>query len=125
MGRIEWFFCYDCHGDTHDLHSFPTRGSSDLITVAAYEDAVETLKDMRLSGMTKIAKERLESLIDAVNLREHEADEVESRAAAHVFSSGDEDALAAMHMYRVLQRLDDVANACEKAANAFLPILHR
>jgi uncharacterized protein Yka (UPF0111/DUF47 family) len=28
-------------------------------------------------------------------------------------------------MYRVLQRLDDVANACEKAANAFLPILNR
>ena len=100
-------------------------GEAVAITVAAYEDAVETLKDMSLSGMTKVAKERLESLIDAVNLREHEADEVESRAAAHVFSSGDEDALAAMHMYRVLQRLDDVANACEKAANAFLPILHR
>ena len=25
----------------------------------------------------------------------------------------------------LLQRLDDVANACEKAANAFLPILNR
>ena len=94
-------------------------------TVASYEDAVEALKDMSLSGMTKVAKERLNNLIDAVNLREHEADEVESKAAAHVFSSGDENALAAMHMYRVLQRLDDVANACEKAANAFLPILYR
>jgi uncharacterized protein Yka (UPF0111/DUF47 family) len=27
-------------------------------------------------------------------------------------------------MYRVLQRLDDVANACEDAANAFLPIVY-
>ncbi len=107
------------------LVNLKKMGEAVAITVAAYEDAVETLKDMSLSGMTKVAKERLESLIDAVNLREHEADEVESRAAAHVFSSGDEDALAAMHMYRVLQRLDDVANACEKAANAFLPILHR
>jgi PiT family inorganic phosphate transporter len=107
------------------LVNLKKMGEAVAITVAAYEDAVETLKDMSLSGMTKVAKERLESLIDAVNLREHEADEVESRAAAHVFSSGDEDALAAMHMYRVLQRLDDVANSCEKAANAFLPILHR
>ena len=107
------------------LVNLKKMGEAVAITVAAYEDAVEALKDMSLSGMTKVAKERLENLIDAVNLREHEADEVESRAAAHVFSSGDEDALAAMHMYRVLQRLDDVANACEKAANAFLPILHR
>jgi len=27
-------------------------------------------------------------------------------------------------MYRVLQRMDDVANACEKAANALLPIVY-
>jgi uncharacterized protein Yka (UPF0111/DUF47 family) len=27
-------------------------------------------------------------------------------------------------MYRVLQRLDDVANSCEDAANAFLPIVY-
>ncbi len=40
------------------------------------------------------------------------------------FSHGDDDALAAMHMYRVLQRLDDVANACEEAANAFIPIVY-
>ena len=46
-------------------------------------------------------------------------------AAAYVFTNGEEAPLAAMHMYRVLQRLDDVANACEKAANAFLPILNR
>ena len=54
-----------------------------------------------------------------------ESDEIEAKAAAHVFSTGDDDALAAMHMYRILQRMDDVANACEKAANAFLPSLSR
>ena len=36
----------------------------------------------------------------------------------------DDQPLAAMHMYRVLQRMDDVANACEAAANAFLPIVY-
>ncbi len=65
-----------------------------------------------------------ESIRD-VNIKEHEADLVESRAAAFVFTEGEEDALAAVHMYRVLQRLDDVANACEKAANAFLPMVYR
>jgi len=29
-----------------------------------------------------------------------------------------------VHMYRVLQRMDDVANACETAANAMLPLVY-
>ena len=94
-------------------------------TVAKYEDAVEALRDFTISGQTKAAEEKLAELIREVNLKEHEADCVEAKAAAYVFSNGDDAPLAAMHMYRVLQRLDDVANACEKAANAFLPILNR
>jgi uncharacterized protein Yka (UPF0111/DUF47 family) len=47
-----------------------------------------------------------------------------NRAAGFVFSIGEDDPLAAVHMYRVLQRLDDVSNACETAANAFLPIVY-
>ena len=94
-------------------------------TVATYEDTVEALRDLSLGGETKVAKKKVMQLIKEVNLKEHEADEVEAKAAAHVFTSGDDDALAAMHMYRVLQRMDDVANACEKAANAFIPLLNR
>ncbi len=94
-------------------------------TVAKYEDAVEALRDFTISGQTKAAEEKLAELIREVNFKEHEADGVEAKAAAYVFSNGDDAPLAAMHMYRVLQRLDDVANACEKAANAFLPILNR
>jgi len=113
------------YGDKEALENLKEMGVAVKATVSAYEDAVEALKDLSLSGMTKANKEVLSELIRVVNLKEHEADEVESKAASHVFSSGDEEALAAMHMYRVLQRMDDVANACEKAANAFLPILHR
>lgn len=94
-------------------------------TVAMYEDAVEALRDFTISGQTKAAEDKLAELIREVNLKEHEADGAEAKAAAYVFSNGDDAPLAAMHMYRVLQRLDDVANACEKAANAFLPILNR
>ena len=94
-------------------------------TVAKYEDTVEALRDFSISGQTKAAEEKLAELIREVNLKEHEADGVEAMAATYVFTNGDDAPLAAMHMYRVLQRLDDVANACEKAANAFLPILNR
>ena len=94
-------------------------------TVAKYEDAVEALRDFTISGQTKAAETKLADLIKEVNLKEHEADGVEAMAAAYVFTNGEDAPLAAMHMYRVLQRLDDVANACEKAANAFLPILNR
>ena len=93
-------------------------------TTALYEDSVAELLDLTLSGYTKAGRERLMELIDAVNLAEHEADLVESRAAAFVFSHGEDAPLAAVHMYRVLQRMDDVANACETAANALLPIVY-
>ena len=94
-------------------------------TVAKYEDAVEALRDFTISGETKAAQNKLAELIREVNIKEHDADVVEAKAAGYVFTNGDDSPLAAMHMYRVLQRLDDVANACEKAANAFLPILDR
>ena len=93
-------------------------------TTSLYEDSVAELLDLTLSGYTKAGRERLRELIDAVNLAEHEADLVESRAAAFVFSHGEDAPLAAVHMYRVLQRMDDVANACETAANALLPIVY-
>ena len=94
-------------------------------TVASYEDAVEALRDFTISGQTKRAELKLGQLIKDVNIKEHEADLVEAIGAGYVFTNGEDNPLAAMHMYRVLQRLDDVANACEKAANAFLPILNR
>ena len=94
-------------------------------TVATYEDTVNALREFTISGETKAARDNLATYIREVNLKEHEADTVEADAASYVFSNGDDSPLAAMHMYRVLQRLDDVANACEKAANAFLPLLNR
>ncbi len=94
-------------------------------TVATYEETVNALREFTISGETKAGRDAVAEQIRQVNLMEHEADMVEAKAAKYVFSNGDDDALAAMHMYRVLQRLDDVANACEKAANAFLPILNR
>ncbi|MDP7043570.1 MAG: DUF47 family protein [Candidatus Thalassarchaeaceae archaeon] len=93
-------------------------------TVSRYEDAVEQLKNLSLSGYARKEKDELRRLIREVNLLEHEADEIERDSAAFVFTEGDDEPLAAMHMYRVLQRLDDVANSCEMAANAFLPIVY-
>ena len=93
-------------------------------TAGLYEDAVLQLRDVALSGYTKAGRKRLGEMIDEINFAEHEADLVESRAAAYVFSHGEDAPLAAVHMYRVLQRMDDVANACEKAANALLPIVY-
>jgi len=93
-------------------------------TVSRYEDAVEQLKNLSLSGYSRKEKDELHRLIREVNLLEHEADQIERDSAAFVFTEGDDEPLAAMHMYRVLQRLDDVANSCEMAANAFLPIVY-
>ena len=93
-------------------------------TVSAYENTVAVLRDVTLSGYTKKGRKELLEMIREVNLKEHQADLSEAAAAAFVFSQGEDQPLAAMHMYRVLQRMDDVANACEAAANAFLPIVY-
>jgi len=93
--------------------------------VGAYEETVRALRDYGMSGETRKGANDVRELIRKVNLLEHEADLIEAKAAAHVFSEGGGDPLAAVHMYRVLQRMDDVANACEKAANAFLPLVNR
>jgi PiT family inorganic phosphate transporter len=96
-----------------------------VATVVSYEKAVDSLKVLSQSGFSSKEKSALLECIREVNIKEHLADEIEAESAGHVFSTGDDNALAAMHMYRVLQRMDDVANACEKAANAFLPSLSK
>ena len=68
-------------------------------TAATYEDTVEALRDLTLSGYTRSGREKLGDLIDQVNLAEHESDLAESRAAGFVFSIGEDDPLAAVHMY--------------------------
>tara|TARA_B100000767_G_scaffold188830_2_gene176163 strand:- start:674 stop:2767 length:2094 start_codon:yes stop_codon:yes gene_type:complete len=94
-------------------------------TVQKYSETVDQLNILTQSGFAPKQQVALKDLILQVNILEHEADECESTAAAYVFSEGDDTPLAAMHMYRILQRLDDVANAAEKAANAFLPIINK
>ena len=94
-------------------------------TVEKYSEAVDQLNVLTQSGFAPMQMVVLSDLIMQVNILEHKADECESTAAAYVFSEGDDKPLAAMHMYRILQRLDDVANAAEKAANAFLPMINK
>ena len=112
------------YGNEGAREALKEMGESVAKTASLYEESVTALRDLTLSGYTKAGREKLGELIDKVNLAEHDADLVEGRAASLVFSEGDDEALAAMHMYRVLQRMDDVANACESAANAFLPIVY-
>jgi len=112
------------YGNEEARSALKEMGESVARTAALYEESVTALRDLTLSGYTKAGREKLGELIDKVNLAEHDADMVEGRAASLVFSEGEDEALAAMHMYRVLQRMDDVANACETAANAFLPIVY-
>lgn len=115
----------DLYDDDKAKANLKEMAAAVAATVATYEDTVQALREFTITGETKAARDTVAERIRQVNLKEHEADMVEAEAAKYVFSNGDNDALAAMHMYRVLQRLDDVANACEKAANAFLPIIKR
>lgn len=115
----------DLYDDDKAKANLKEMAAAVAATVATYEDTVQALREFTITGETKVARDTVAERIRQVNLKEHEADMVEAEAAKYVFSNGDNDALAAMHMYRVLQRLDDVANACEKAANAFLPIIKR
>ena len=65
-------------------------------TVATYEDTVNALREFTISGETKAARDALAEQIREVNVKEHEADQVEADAASYVFSNGDNNALAAL-----------------------------
>src|SRR5690606_41768962 len=40
--RVVYFFCYSSSGDYRDLHSFPTRRSSDLAVVEVDVERIQT-----------------------------------------------------------------------------------
>ena len=94
-------------------------------TVEEYRKTVERFEYLLESAFSNKEKDIMHEHIGKVNDLEHEADLIEAKAAAYVFTNGDDQPLAASHMYRLIQRLDDVANAAETAANSLLPIISK
>jgi predicted phosphate transport protein (TIGR00153 family) len=94
-------------------------------TVEEYKKTVGRFEYLLESAFANKEKDIMHQHIGRVNDLEHEADKVEAKAAAYVFTNGDDQPLAAAHMYRLIQRLDDVANAAETAANSLLPIISK
>tara|TARA_B100000586_G_C20066331_1_gene408614 strand:+ start:551 stop:1213 length:663 start_codon:yes stop_codon:yes gene_type:complete len=94
-------------------------------TVEEYRKTVKRFEFLLESAFSNKEKDIMHECIGRVNYLEHKADKIEARAAAYVFSNGDDQPLAATHMYRLIQRLDDVANAAETAANSILPIISK
>ena len=94
-------------------------------TVEEYRKTVERFEYLLESAFSNKEKDIMHKHIGKVNDLEHEADLIEAKAASFVFTNGDDQPLAAAHMYRLIQRLDDVANAAETAANSLLPIISK
>ncbi len=94
-------------------------------TVEEYRKTVERFEYLLESAFSNKEKDIMHKYIGKVNDLEHEADLIEAKAASFVFTNGDDQPLAATHMYRLIQRLDDVANAAETAANSLLPIISK
>jgi predicted phosphate transport protein (TIGR00153 family) len=94
-------------------------------TVEEYRKTVKRFEFLLESAFSNKEKDIMHECIGRVNYLEHKADKIEARAASYVFSNGDDQPLAATHMYRLIQRLDDVANAAETAANSILPIISK
>ena len=94
-------------------------------TVDEYRKTVGRFEYLLESAFANKEKDTMHKHIGKVNDLEHEADLAEAKAAAYVFTNGDDHPLAAAHMYRLIQRLDDVANAAETAATSLLPIISK
>jgi len=94
-------------------------------TVEEYRKTVARFEYLLESAFSNKEKDRMHTHIGKVNDLEHEADLIEAKAASYVFTNGEDEPLAAAHMYRLIQRLDDVANAAETAANSLLPIISK
>src|SRR5690606_41816242 len=70
LRALRYFFCY-CYGEHRDLHSFPTRRSSDLIKLERIGDDMENimeLVDSQISSKVKFSESALKDLDDMFDL---------------------------------------------------------
>jgi predicted phosphate transport protein (TIGR00153 family) len=103
----------------------PTEIKTDLIahtkkvveTAKAYEDAVLNLKDLLETSFGKREREETKKMIHEVHRKEWEADQVEAKLSKKLFNYEDLDPISIIHLLKIVDRMDQIANHAENAGD--------
>src|SRR5947209_11330249 len=82
------FFLFYCHGDHRDLHSFPTRRSSDLGAVEQFREAIRTSPEFAKAhfslGVVMEAESRHREAIESFsNALKYDTGYIQARSEEH------------------------------------------
>ncbi len=95
-------------------------------TVRHYRDAVLELNRVLDSAFRRKDIDRLMELVQEVNEREHEADDVERKITRKLFEmEAQMKPVALIHLLKIVDHVDQVANCAEAAANRLVSIVAR
>jgi predicted phosphate transport protein (TIGR00153 family) len=86
-------------------------------TVEAFEKAVTNLKDLLKTSFGKREREETKKLIHHLHRKEWEADQVEAKLSKQIFNMEDLDPISVVHLLKIVDRMDQIANHAENAGD--------
>ena len=86
-------------------------------TVEAFEKAVMNLKDLLETSFGKREREQTKKMIHEVHRKEWEADQIEAKLSRELFNMKDLDPISIIHLLKIVDRMDQIANHAENAGD--------
>jgi len=86
-------------------------------TVKAFEQAVMNLKDLLETSFGKREREQTKKMVHQVHRKEWEADQVEAKLSRKLFNYEGLDPISVVHLLKIVDRMDQIANHAENAGD--------
>lgn len=86
-------------------------------TVEAFEKAVMNLKDLLETSFGKREREQTKKMVHLVHRKEWEADQVEAKLSTKLFNMKELDPISVVHLLKIVDRMDQIANHAENAGD--------
>lgn len=91
-------------------------------SIKLFEELMDTFSDLLESSFSKKVKEDARELQGKIGHKEYEADKIEKEISKKLFNY-DENPLTAMHLLKVIDRMDSIADHAENVADRIDAIL--
>ncbi len=86
-------------------------------TVEAFDKAIMNLKDLLETSFGKREREETKKMIHGVHRKEWEADQVEAKLSKKLFNYEGLDPITVIHLLKIVDRMDQIANHAENAGD--------
>jgi hypothetical protein len=104
---------------------FESHVSKVIETAKALEKTVRKFKLVISSVMRGTGRDEVKKMIHEIHQHEWEADQIERRLSKKLFNMKDLDPVAIFHLLKIIDRMDQIANHAENAADRIRAMLAR